>query len=97
LIFAILRSLPNDGTFDQDASFRRCIDKSAKYGCSYGYDLSAATDRLPVSIQVPIVRAIFHMLGTDNPALAARYWADILIERGYRCSGDSGDRKNPDP
>jgi len=54
-LFSILKSLPNDGTFNQDLSFKRAQEKSIKYNCSYGYDLSAATDRLPISLQVAIL------------------------------------------
>lgn len=55
----ILRSLPNDGTFDQQAAVKRCFEKSKKAGFSYGYDLSAATDRLPISLQMSVVKALF--------------------------------------
>jgi len=58
MLFAFLRSLPNDGTFDQDASVRRCIEKSNKSCKSFGYDLSAATDRLPIDLQVSVLEAI---------------------------------------
>lgn len=54
-IFNILKSLPNDGTFDQEASFARCVVKSRISKVAYGYDLSAATDRLPLSLQVAIL------------------------------------------
>lgn len=59
LLTSLLRSLPNDGTLDQNASYKRARQKSIKYGCSFGYDLSAATDRLPISIQVSIMRGLF--------------------------------------
>lgn len=57
-LFSFLKSLPNDGTFDQHASVRRCFEKSKLANCSYGYDLSAATDRLPISLQVAILSAL---------------------------------------
>jgi hypothetical protein len=63
----ILRLLPNDGTLNQNLSYRRAREKSIKYGCSYGYDLSAATDRLPITIQVSILRAVFQFYGIDIP------------------------------
>jgi len=55
----ILKRLPNDGTFDQGASFDRANQKAILYGCAYGYDLSAATDRLPLFIQEDIVSSMF--------------------------------------
>jgi hypothetical protein len=54
-LFKILKGLPNDGTFDQDAAFGRARVKAAQYGVVYGYDLSAATDRLPVILQQSIL------------------------------------------
>jgi hypothetical protein len=54
-LFSLLKTLPNDGTFDQEASFNRCIEKAKASGAAFGYDLSAATDRLPISLQVVIL------------------------------------------
>jgi len=64
-LFAILGKLPNDGTMDQEASFARAQDKAREFGCAYGYDLSAATDRLPLSIQKCILGSL-----TGNKELA---------------------------
>jgi len=50
--------IPNDGTFDQDASVKRSIDKSKVSGKAYSFDLSSATDRLPISIQYRIIDMI---------------------------------------
>lgn len=58
-IFSFLKSLPNDGTFDQRASVKRCFSKVSSAKCSFGYDLSAATDRLPISIQVQVLSSLF--------------------------------------
>lgn len=55
----ILSRMPNDGTFDQDAARRRCREKAVKYNCAFGYDLSAATDRLPIKLQVDILAGLF--------------------------------------
>jgi len=57
-MFKILKRLPNDGTFDQDASFKRCQEKVSRLGVAYGYDLSAATDRLPMDLQVAIMTSL---------------------------------------
>jgi len=54
-LFSVLRKLPNDATFDQNASFLRAVEKSKSSGHCFGYDLSAATDRLPIDIQVAIL------------------------------------------
>lgn len=54
-----MKSLPNDGTFDQYASVKRCMQKVQIAKKSFGYDLSAATDRLPIQLQVAILTAFF--------------------------------------
>jgi hypothetical protein len=43
----LLKQIPNDGTSSHLAAFERVRLRSQEFGCSYGYDLSAATDRLP--------------------------------------------------
>jgi len=75
-ISEILRSLPNDGTFDQRKAVERCFAKCKNSGFSYGYDLSAATDRLPIALQVSILSAFI------GP-VAANAWNQLLIERDY--------------
>jgi len=76
-MFQILKGLPNDGTFDQDASFRRCQDKAAQFGVAFGYDLSSATDRLPMDLQVSLLSSL-----TGSQTLA-ECWRDILVARDY--------------
>jgi hypothetical protein len=75
MLFAFLRSLPNDGTFNQHASEKRAREKSLRAGRSYGYDLSAATDRLPIGIQSILLNLLIPDLG-DN-------WALLLTRRDY--------------
>jgi hypothetical protein len=58
MLFSFLRSLPNDGTFDQHASVLRCRAKADKAKLSFGYDLSAATDRLPLYLQIAVLKPI---------------------------------------
>lgn len=78
-----LKSLPNDGTKDQISSWKRAASKSL-VGHSFGYDLSAATDRLPISIQVSILTSI---MGER----AAKLWSKLLIERDYILTETSKD------
>lgn len=54
-LFSLLKTLPNDGTFDQDLSFKRCMEKAHIAKVAFGYDLSAATDRLPIDLQIGIL------------------------------------------
>jgi len=75
-LFSFLKSLPNDGTFDQHASVKRCMKKSLDAKCSFGYDLSAATDRLPIDLQVSVLSSF---LGIEF----ANAWKDLLVNRDY--------------
>lgn len=58
-LMAFLKSLPNDGTFDQHASVVRGMEKVKITGKSFGYDLSAATDRLPIDLQTHVFSAFW--------------------------------------
>jgi len=72
----ILRSLPNDGTFDQEASFKRSLRKAGTSKKAFSYDLSSATDRLPVEIQEVLLNYLFKSdLGTC--------WRQLLTLRDY--------------
>jgi hypothetical protein len=75
-LFEILKTLPNDATFDQDAAFKRAMSKAKISGHSYGFDLSAATDRLPIDLQESILKGF---IGNHLAAL----WRVILVERDY--------------
>jgi hypothetical protein len=75
-LFQVLAKLPNDGTFDQNAAFERAQIKSHVAGCCYAYDLSSATDRLPILLQIAILEPL---LGKEM----AHLWADILVNRVY--------------
>jgi hypothetical protein len=70
-----LKNLPNDGVYDQHSSEMRARSKSITYGCSYGYDLSAATDRLPLELQEMVLNQILPNLGT--------FWGPFLTRRDY--------------
>lgn len=68
--------MPNDGTFDQTESVRRCQSKSIAANKSFGYDLSAATDRLPIDLQVSILNSLF------NKEFGS-HWKNLLVNRDY--------------
>jgi hypothetical protein len=76
---SILPRIEQDGTFDQDAPIirlRKIIRKrSDKFLGSC--DLSAATDRLPVSLQVLLLSYPF---GHEF----AKAWAQVLVNRPYK-------------
>lgn len=76
-IFARLRMVPTDGTFDQTAPVERLIERFK--GESYwvaSYDLSAATDRVPLALQVALLKPI---LGEKLSQL----WAYLLVGQPY--------------
>jgi len=77
-LFAFLKSLPNDATFDQRLAVLRCMEK-VKCGESFGYDLSAATDRLPISVQISVLTSFFGEVVADA-------WAKLLVDRDYHLS-----------
>jgi len=79
-LFRILNNLPNDGTFDQDASVTRCSVKAAAAGKAYSFDLSAATDRLPVSLTGNIIESLFGISGLSQS------WQKVMIERDFKFS-----------
>lgn len=75
-LFKLLKLLPNDGTFDQDASVKRSIEKSSKSCCAYSFDLSSATDRLPLTIQIDILDKLM-------PIPIGKAWGNLLTDRDY--------------
>ena len=78
----LLKRMPNDGTASHSEAFDRVRIRSAHFGCAYGYDLSAATDRLPISLQVKLIQALF---GVDF----GNHWRDLLVGRPYYLLEDS--------
>jgi len=73
-IFDLLELFPSDGTKDQMRPIHRLIEQGfTRFWC---YDLSAATDRLPLSIQISIVNSLFG----DN---FGNWWAEVLVGRPY--------------
>jgi len=76
-LFNILRVLPNDGTFDQDSAVQRCSQKAVKYAKAYSFDLSAATDRLPVVLTASILESLFKIPGLG---LA---WQTVMVDRDF--------------
>lgn len=75
-ITSILSKIPNDGTENHNAAFDRARIRAQEFGCAYGYDLSAATDRLPLSLQISILVSLF---GEEF----SNHWANLLVGRPY--------------
>nr|QUE49179.1 MAG: RNA-dependent RNA polymerase [Sclerotinia sclerotiorum mitovirus 37] len=79
-IFSCLRRVPQDGTFNQSAPLDRLrlLKSEGKLEGQkfYSYDLSAATDRLPVDLQVQIL-SIY--LGERFGSL----WKSVMTDRDW--------------
>jgi len=79
-IFNILKSIPQDGTFDQLAPVHRLIAYVRASGSPvFSYDLSAATDRLPIAFQIEVLQEI----GVSW----ALNWAALLVARPWYLKG----------
>jgi hypothetical protein len=68
-IFKFLKTIPQDGTMDQDAAFALVIKNHAKGHLLSGFDLSAATDRLPIDLQIQILE----LCGIDGST-----WSELM-------------------
>lgn len=69
-----LMTLPEDGTFNQGAAVNSARAEIGERPV-WSFDLSAATDRLPVVLQVMILNHLLPGFGTS--------WARLLTERDY--------------
>jgi hypothetical protein len=68
-IFEILSKLKTDGTFDQKGCYEQLLARTPAGQILHGFDLSAATDRLPIELQCDILTH----LGYDSKS-----WKEIL-------------------
>jgi len=69
-LFRLLPKIEQDGTFNQVRPFKALVDIARlKGGMLNSFDLSAATDRIPIDIQVDILS----LLGVDG-----NLWKDLL-------------------
>lgn len=76
MIFKILTNVEQDGTFDQGRPMKLILKKfQLSPQTHYSFDLSAATDRLPVELQAQILNIIKPNLGNC--------WKDLLIQMDY--------------
>jgi hypothetical protein len=83
-LFEILRCIPTDSTFDQAAGIRRATVASRTVKEFWSFDLSAATDRFPIDLQVKLLEKLF--CGRANPERFAQLWKSLLTSRGYQLS-----------
>lgn len=74
-LMGILRRLTTDATYDQDKGFARVLRESVGKE-TFCFDLSGASDRIPVSLQTIIIGEIF------GPELS-QLWQRILTDRTF--------------
>lgn len=56
-IFDILKGIPQDSTFNQNAGFRDIL--YGEYSFYASFDLKAATDRFPISFQKKVLEYLY--------------------------------------
>lgn len=78
-LFHLLDRIPTDGTHDQLRPIHRLLDRG--YTRFWSFDLSAATDRLPVILQAYLLDVLLGETRSTRPA--GQVWADILVNRSY--------------
>jgi hypothetical protein len=83
VIFLVLRRIPMDGTFDQLKPIKRLLKQGHK--SFYSLDLTAATDRLPISVQSWLLNIWFNQI----PAFGS-LWARLLVIRDYYFTAPKG-------
>lgn len=77
-LFSILREIPQDGTFDQAGPLNKLRERlnSRPNKWVASYDLSAATDRLPIDVQVQVMSQLFNRE-------VAEAWKTLLVDRDW--------------
>jgi hypothetical protein len=80
VIYRVLSTLPQDGTYKQESQFDRCLAAS-KIGPCWSYDLTAATDRFPLEIQESVLEFL-------DPDLAS-VWSETLRSLTFEYEGQS--------
>jgi hypothetical protein len=75
-----LKGIPMDATHDQDGSLRTYVEMLRREGITevYSFDLSAATDRLPVKFQALILDIVTNYDGFGM------LWSAALVDRWYK-------------
>jgi hypothetical protein len=82
-LFELLRMIPTDGTYDQLRPIHRLLRRRPN-GPFYSFDLSAATDRIPLSLQKALLSPILTSWGAEA-------WGCLLVGRPYViCHKDAG-------
>jgi len=83
-LFHLLAMIKQDGTHDQHRPVQALLS-SVPSGL-WSYDLSAATDRLPIILQQILLMPVLGLHGSDT-------WAALLVRREYSLKGYSSGLK----
>jgi hypothetical protein len=78
-LFGILRLIKQDGTFDQHRPVKDLLSRPHVKGL-WSFDLSAATDRLPIKLQEIVLMPVLGLHG-------AAAWSALLTLREYSLKG----------
>jgi len=62
VLYSVLRTIPEDGTYDQESQFDR-VNAAAAIGPVWSFDLTAATDRFPIEFQIKVLNNFEEGLG----------------------------------
>jgi hypothetical protein len=77
-IQSILSEIPQDGTMNQAGPIDRLVKGERPV---YSFDLTAATDRLPIELQAQVLRFIYNKDVADA-------WVVLVRDRDYRAKSD---------
>jgi len=75
VLMSILRNLETDGTYDQESAFQRILTNS-KGKETFCFDLSGASDRIPIKVQSIMMSSLF------GPRISED-WTEILVNRQF--------------
>jgi hypothetical protein len=64
-IFRLLKDVPMDGTHNQEGPLQLLLERAPKGTVFHSFDLSAATDRLPLEVQMQVLNYLASSLGSD--------------------------------
>nr|DAZ87255.1 TPA_asm: RNA-dependent polymerase [Despoena mito-like virus] len=77
-MFKTLKSLPTDGTYKQNDA-AKAVGQASMYNDVWSYDLTSATDRIPLSVQGQIMEFLDEDLG--------KLWYELMQEFPYYHNG----------
>nr|WNM95032.1 MAG: RNA-dependent RNA polymerase [Diaporthe gulyae mitovirus 4] len=78
-LYRLLRLIPQDCTYNQNEGIKKMQEYQSTKNF-YSYDLTAATDRFPVSLQVAVMSLMY---GSDY----AKAWQEIMTREPFRLKG----------